>query len=63
MCVFFRESRTPQKIPLYKRANWDSLADELTKDIDTITTNAQFNSIQFSSLFHTIYDIYTSVRR
>ena len=30
-----------------KRANWDSLADELTKDIDTITTNAQFNSIQF----------------
>ena len=47
MCVLFPESRTPQKIPLYKRANWDSLADELTKDIDTITTNAQFNSIQF----------------
>ena len=35
-----RLKQTPQKIPLYKRANWDSLTDELhvAKDIDTITT-------------------------
>ena len=38
-----------------KRANWDSLADELTKDIDTITTNAQFNSIQFFISYYIWY--------
>ena len=40
-------SDTSEDPTFNKRANWDSLADELTKDIDTITTNAQFNSIQF----------------
>ena len=38
-----------------KRANWDSLADELTKDIDTITTIAQFNSIQFFISYYIWY--------
>ena len=36
-----RHKQTPRKIPLYKRANWDSLADELSKDIDTITANME----------------------
>ena len=30
-----------ESTPLYKRANWDSLADELSKDIDTITANME----------------------
>ena len=34
-----RHKQTPRKIPLYKRANWGSLADQLSKDIDTVTTN------------------------
>ena len=34
-----RNKETPRKIPLYKRANWDSLAVQLSKDIDTVTTN------------------------
>ena len=34
-----RHKEAPRKISLYNRANWDSLAVQLSKDIDTVTTN------------------------
>ena len=34
-----RHKETPRKIPLYKRATWDTLAVQLSNDNDTVTTN------------------------
>ena len=36
-----KHKETPRKIPLSKRANWDSLTIQLSKDIDTVTTNGK----------------------
>ena len=55
VCIFPGVSDTSKDPTFNKRANWDSLADELTKDIDTITTIAQFNSIQFFISYYIWY--------
>ena len=36
-----RHKQSPRKIPLYRRAKWDSLADDLSKDIVALTANME----------------------